>query len=73
MYSLVILGLVIQGGMGGVQTAKLIRAHNPHVVLVVSSGYADGTSAEEYGTYGFSGAIMKPNNSQQFEETITRL
>lgn len=73
VYSLVILDLVIQGGMGGVQAAKLILAHNPHAVLVVSSGYADDPAVEEYGTYGFSGAIMKPYNSQQLEETITRL
>jgi CheY-like chemotaxis protein len=73
VYSLVILDLVIQGGMGGVQTAKLIRAQNPYAVLVVSSGYADDPAVEEYGTYGFNGAIMKPYNHQQLEETITRL
>jgi two-component system, cell cycle sensor histidine kinase and response regulator CckA len=72
-YSLVILDLVIPGGIGGVQTAQLILAQNPQAVLVVSSGYADDPAVAEYGKYGFSGAIVKPYNSQQLEETIKRL
>jgi DNA-binding NarL/FixJ family response regulator len=72
-YSLVILDLIIQGGMGGVHAAKLILAHNPQAVLVVSSGYADDPAVEEYGKYGFSGAIMKPYNAKQLEETIKQL
>ena len=72
-YSLVILDLVIPGGIGGVQTAKLILDHNPQAVLVVSSGYADDPAVAEYEKHGFSGAIVKPYNSQQLEETIKRL
>lgn len=72
-YSLVILDLIIQGGMGGVQAAKLILAHNPQAILVVSSGYADDPAVEEYGKYGFSGAIMKPYSAKQLEETIKQL
>ena len=72
-YSLVILDLIIPGGIGGVQAAKRILAHNPQAILVVSSGYADDPAVAEYGKYGFSGAIVKPYNSRQLEETIKRL
>ncbi|MFZ4855072.1 MAG: PAS domain S-box protein [Desulfuromonadaceae bacterium] len=72
-YSLVILDLVIPGGMGGVQAAKLIRTHNPQAVLVISSGYANDPAVAEYEKYGFSGAIMKPYNAHQLEMTIKQL
>ena len=54
-----ILDLTIPGGMGGIETIEKIKAIDPDVCALASSGLAHGIMAG-YETYGFAGAIAKP-------------
>ena len=56
----VILDLTIPGGMGGLDTLKLLKEKNPAVVAIVTSGYSNDPVMANYRDYGFVGAIKKP-------------
>ena len=59
-YDAVILDLTIPGGQGGVDVAALLRAVDPAVVAMVTSGYADDDVLTQYEKHGFRGRIRKP-------------
>ncbi|MEI6669575.1 MAG: ATP-binding protein [Acidobacteriota bacterium] len=59
-FELVIMDLTVPGGMGGKEAIKELLAIDPHVVAIVSSGYADDEVMAEYDKYGFRGVVAKP-------------
>jgi CheY-like chemotaxis protein len=59
-FAAVILDLTIPGGMGGRQTATELREIDPHVRLIVCSGYSAETMISEYRAYGFDDVLLKP-------------
>jgi len=59
-FDLVILDLTVKGGMGGEEAIRKIRAIDPDVKAVVSSGYSDNPVVAEYRAYGFSAVLNKP-------------
>jgi CheY-like chemotaxis protein len=69
-FSVVIMDLTIPGGMGGVETAKLILEMDAHAHLVVSSGYSAAPVMANYKEYGFCAAIEKPYNVQEVAKII---
>ena len=54
-----ILDLTIAGGIGGVETAGLLRELDATVPIFVSSGYGNGPVLDDYPSYGFDGTIPK--------------
>jgi len=60
----VILDLTIRAGMGGVETMQKLRALDPGVIGVVSSGYSSKDVMANYGDYGFKDVIAKPYGMQ---------
>lgn len=59
-FSLVIMDLTIQGGMGGRETVKKLLEMDPDVRAIVSSGYSDDALMSDYKKHGFSAVIAKP-------------
>ncbi len=59
-FDLVILDLTIPGGIGGKETCARLKALDPAVKVVVSSGYSTDPIMANYTEYGFSGVISKP-------------
>ena len=70
-YSAVIMDLTIPGGLGGKETAEHILAFDPTACLIVSSGYSSDPVIANFRQYGFSGAIAKPYNINDFKKVLT--
>ncbi len=59
-FDLCILDLTIPGGMGGAELFAEMRAANPAVRAIASSGYADAPVMANYADHGFAGRLAKP-------------
>jgi CheY-like chemotaxis protein len=59
-FDLVILDLTIPGGMGGRETLQALRALDPHVTAIVSSGYSADPILAQHRDHGFAGMVAKP-------------
>lgn len=60
VFDLVILDLSIPNGMGGVRTIEKLRALDPDVFAIVSSGYSDDPVMAKPAAYGFAAVLPKP-------------
>jgi two-component system, cell cycle sensor histidine kinase and response regulator CckA len=69
-FDLVILDLTVKGGMGGEEAIAKIRAIDPKVKAVVSSGYADSPVVANYLTYGFSAVLNKPYKIDSLKDCL---
>jgi PAS domain S-box-containing protein len=59
-FDAVLLDLTIRGGLGGEETLDALRAIDPGVKAVVSSGYAESSAIADYRQRGFAGCLRKP-------------
>jgi two-component system, cell cycle sensor histidine kinase and response regulator CckA len=59
-YDLVVLDLSIPNGMGGVRAMEKLRALDPNVLAIVSSGYSDDPVMAKPAAYGFAAVLPKP-------------
>ena len=59
-YDAVILDLTVLGGMGGEETFQALRAIDPDVRAIVSSGHDDDRAAKHSLSIGFCGYLVKP-------------
>lgn len=57
---LVVLDLSIPNGMGGVRAMEKLRAIDPNVLAIVSSGYSDDPVMAKPAAYGFAAVLPKP-------------
>ena len=69
-FDAVILDLTIPGGMGGKETVAELRAIDPEVVAVVSSGYSQDPIMAEYQRHGFQGCVSKPYSICKLANTL---
>jgi PAS domain S-box-containing protein len=72
-FAAVLLDLTIPGGMGGRETMAHLRAIDPQVRAIVSSGYATDTLMVHYNAYGFRGVLGKPYTVDGLEEVLQRV
>jgi CheY-like chemotaxis protein len=74
-FDVVILDLSVPEGMGGKETIGLLKAFDPEVKAVVSSGYAQDPAVQVFSRFGFSGKLTKPykiNDLKNILETLIR-
>ncbi len=69
-FDLLIMDLTIPGSMGGLETLEKIRALDPDVKALVSSGYANDPVMANYGEYGFCGVVPKPFTVEELKTIL---
>lgn len=69
-FTAVILDLTIRGGMGGGETIRRLRAIDPQVRAIVSSGYSEDAIMANYREHGFVAAIEKPYRLQELSQVL---
>ena len=72
-FDVLLFDLDVRGGMRGDQTLSQIRAKNPEVKAIVTTGYVDDTVLENYLEHGFCGILTKPFRIAHLTSTIERL
>lgn len=65
-----IIDLTIRGNMGGTDCIKHLRAVDPGVRAIVSSGYSDDPVMSNYRELGFRGVITKPYRIEDLSEIL---
>jgi CheY-like chemotaxis protein len=69
-FDLVILDLSVPEGLGGKETIALLKAYDPAVKAVVSSGHANDPVVQDFVQYGFSGRLSKPYKISDLKELL---
>ncbi len=72
-FDLVILDLTVKGGMGGKDAVKALLKIDPQVKAIVSSGYSNDPVMTDFKTYGFTGALPKPNTKKELIEALKNI
>lgn len=69
-YDIVMLDLTVPGGMGGLETLECLKALDPEVKAVVTSGYSSDPVLGNYREHGFVGVVPKPYRISDLAKTI---
>jgi CheY-like chemotaxis protein len=69
-FDLVILDLSVPEGLGGKETISLLKAYDPAVKAVVSSGHSNDPVVVDYLQYGFSGRLSKPYKISDLKDLL---
>lgn len=72
-YALAIVDLTIPGGMGGKETVRRLKAIDPEVIALVSSGYSNDPVMAQPEQFGFKGVIVKPYNLSDLSRVLSRV
>ncbi|HUH79611.1 MAG TPA: response regulator [Methanoregula sp.] len=72
-FDIVILDLSVPEGMGGKETIMRLRALDPGVKAVVSSGYSNDPVVQDFADYGFAGRLTKPYKINDMKEILEDL
>ena len=72
-FDLVILDLTIPEGMGGKDTIGQLKAFDPDVKAVVSTGYANDPAVLDFVGYGFSGKLSKPYKINELKSILEQM
>ncbi len=69
----VVMDLTIPGGMGGRDAIEKIRALDPDVRAIVSSGYSNDPVMSDFRRFGFRGVIRKPYGIRELGQALHAL
>lgn len=71
-YGLVILDLTVPSGPGAEETVQWIRAQDPEVPVIVSTGNVHNPVVEKHRDHGFSGVLAKPFRMAAIQEVLEK-
>ena len=63
----------LPGGMGGVEAVGRLKAVDPLLKAVVSSGYSTAPAMAHYREYGFDAVVAKPYTVNELRSVLDRL
>ena len=72
-FDAVIVDLTVPGGLGGKETLERLRAFDPRVRVVVSSGYSEDPVMADHAAYGFRAALTKPFDLDELVGVLRRV
>jgi PAS domain S-box-containing protein len=72
-FDVVMLDLTIVGGMGGVETFKVLQKFDPGVKGIACSGYSLDPAMVNFRDYGLSGVAIKPYKVQELNALLQAL
>jgi DNA-binding NtrC family response regulator len=72
-YRAVIFDLTIPGGLGGMETMKVLKEMDPEIKRVVISGYSQDPVMSNPEEYGFAAALQKPFNITRLTYVLSRI
>ena len=72
-FDLVILDLTVPGGMGGKDAIAALRAIDPAVRAIVSSGYSNDPVVARHREFGFQAVVPKPYEMSVLADAIQRV
>jgi CheY-like chemotaxis protein len=72
-FDLVVLDLSVPDGMGGKDAIGGLRAFDPEVKAVVSTGYSNDPAVLDFASYGFSGKLTKPYKINDLKIVLEQL
>jgi CheY-like chemotaxis protein len=71
-FAIVIMDLTVPGGMGGREAVGHLRAMDPNVKAIVSSGYSSDPVLANYRAHGFCGVAAKPYDVNDLARVLRR-
>jgi two-component system, cell cycle sensor histidine kinase and response regulator CckA len=72
-FQIAILDLTVTGGMGGEETVGHLKALDPNIKALVSSGYSTDPIMSNYKQYGFDGVIPKPYTKASLSQALVKV
>jgi CheY-like chemotaxis protein len=72
-FDVVIIDLSVPEGMGGKETIALLKAFDPQVKAVVSTGFSNDPVVLDFASYGFSGKLTKPYKINDLKNILEQL
>jgi CheY-like chemotaxis protein len=73
-FAAVILDLMVPGGVGGIDTLRALRAMDPEVRAILSTGgRTDSPVLSDYRDHGFSALLAKPCTLAQLDQALERV
>ena len=69
----VILDFTVRGGMGGAEALRHLRAIDPAVRAIISSGYYEDPVMSDYQRSGFAAALPKPYRISQLDRVVAEV
>lgn len=72
-FDAVVFDLTVPGGMGGEEACQILRAYDPDLVAIASSGYTNSDVMSDYESAGFKAVVPKPYRIKEMSRTLHRL
>ncbi|MFH1436135.1 MAG: PAS domain S-box protein [Pseudomonadota bacterium] len=71
-FDIVIMDLTVPGRMGGKDAVEKLKAINPRVRAVVSSGYSNDPVMADYAKHGFIDVLVKPYRLEELSRVLKK-